>query len=139
MLEKALQENTEAIRDLIELLKSGAVKPASGKPAKDADDGDEDEPKKGKKGKDADDGDDDGDEDEPKKGKKGKDADDGDDDGDEITLESLRKIAKKVMADGKSSGVAKILKKFEAESLTELDEEHYAAVHKRLLALAEEE
>ena len=118
MLEKALQENTEAIRDLIELLKSGAVKPASGKPAKDADDGDEDE---------------------PKKGKKGKDADDGDDDGDEITLESLRKIAKKVMADGKSSGVAKILKKFEAESLTELDEEHYAAVHKRLLALAEEE
>lgn len=54
-----------------------------------------------------------------------------------IDIEKLREVAQKLITDGKSSVIKKILSKFDSESISKLDEKHYAAVHAKLVAAAE--
>jgi hypothetical protein len=54
-----------------------------------------------------------------------------------VDLEKLRAVAQELITAGKSSGIKKVLSKFDAESLSKLDEKHYDAVHAKLTELAD--
>jgi hypothetical protein len=64
----------------------------------------------------------------PKKGKKAT--------AEEITMEELRTIARPLVKDGRGGEIKEMLEEFDATTITDLDEEHYAAVKEKLEEMA---
>jgi hypothetical protein len=56
---------------------------------------------------------------------------------DEIGLDTLRELAKKAIKNGKSSDLKKLIAKFGTESISDMDEKHFAKFHPLLVKLAE--